>query len=53
MIHDNVVHIHGSADKILPVKFTKPDFIILKGGHLMTLNKAGLLTERLHKIFTE
>jgi hypothetical protein len=33
------VHIHGTADKILPIHFTKPNFKIKGGGHFMTLNK--------------
>jgi pimeloyl-ACP methyl ester carboxylesterase len=35
----NISHIHGSADRILPVKFVKPDFKIKNGGHFMTVNK--------------
>lgn len=36
----NIYHIHGTRDKILPLKFSNCDKIISKGGHLMTLNKA-------------
>lgn len=38
-IHPNVKHIHGSSDRILPLKFIKTDKIIRNGGHLMTLDK--------------
>ncbi|RZL39144.1 MAG: alpha/beta hydrolase [Pedobacter sp.] len=41
----NLVHIHGNADKILPIRFAKPDLVIENGGHLMTLNKAEALNE--------
>lgn len=36
----NCVHIHGSSDRILPIKNIHPDFIIKNGGHFMTVNKA-------------
>jgi pimeloyl-ACP methyl ester carboxylesterase len=35
-----VVHLHGSHDRMLPVKYTHPDYIIKDGGHLMIFNKA-------------
>ncbi|HTN16794.1 MAG TPA: alpha/beta hydrolase [Chitinophagaceae bacterium] len=34
------VHIHGSADRILPLRFVHYDYNVQGGGHLMTLNKA-------------
>jgi pimeloyl-ACP methyl ester carboxylesterase len=36
----NLIHIHGSADRIFPIKYVHPDFIIKDGGHLMIMNKA-------------
>ncbi len=36
----NIFHIHGTADRILPLKFVKCNAIIKDGGHFMTLNKA-------------
>lgn len=35
-----VIHLHGSNDFMLPMKFTHPDYIIKDGGHLMVFNKA-------------
>ncbi|MEA5256828.1 alpha/beta hydrolase [Arcicella aquatica] len=46
-IHKNLVHIHGTADKILPFYFVKSDIIVNGGGHLMTLNKAEELTQKI------
>lgn len=40
LIHENIVHIHGSADKILPIEFVTCNFKIDSGGHLMVLDKA-------------
>lgn len=38
-------HIHGSADRILPLRFVEPDIIIRGGTHLMTLNKGDELSK--------
>lgn len=49
-IHKNLVHIHGTADKILPLYFVKSDIIVNGGGHLMTLNKAEELTQKIRSL---
>lgn len=36
----NIVHIHGTADRILPLCFVERAKIIKNGGHLMTLSKS-------------
>lgn len=36
----NLIHIHGEADRVLPMRYTKPDIIIKNGGHLMIYDKA-------------
>lgn len=36
----NVTHIHGLGDKILPLKYVKPDITVNNGGHLMIMEKA-------------
>jgi pimeloyl-ACP methyl ester carboxylesterase len=43
--HKNMVHIHGTADKILPMCFVNCHIKIVNGGHFMTLNKAKELDE--------
>lgn len=48
-ILNNLVHIHGDNDKILPISFSKPNYQIKGGGHFMTLNKANEITEILKK----
>ena len=47
VLHKNLVHIHGSADRILPIKYVKCDIKIDKGTHLMIVSKAGKVNERL------
>lgn len=43
--HKNMVHIHGTADKILPMRFVNCQIEVVNGGHFMTLNKAKELDE--------
>ncbi len=39
-IHTNLIHIHGSADNVLPIRFVKPNVVIKDGSHLMILTMA-------------
>ncbi len=45
-----VVHVHGSRDHMLPLKYTRPDHVIQNGGHLMIFNKADEVNKILNKI---
>lgn len=36
----SLVHIHGSGDLTLPLKFVQPTHVIAKGGHFMIMNRA-------------
>jgi esterase/lipase len=40
VVHKNLTHIHGTADRILPFKFVQADVIIKGGTHLMIMNRA-------------
>jgi hypothetical protein len=40
VVHKNLTHIHGTADRILPIRFVNADIIIKGGTHLMIMNKA-------------
>ncbi len=42
---ENIFHIHGTSDRILPLSFIKCNATIKNGGHLMTLNNADELNE--------
>ncbi len=35
----NIIHIHGTADRLLPLKKVNPDYVIRGGSHTMTLDK--------------
>ncbi|MCC6583661.1 MAG: alpha/beta hydrolase [Chitinophagales bacterium] len=39
-IPDNLIHIHGTKDKILPCRFVKPDYSIGGAGHFMVVQQA-------------
>lgn len=41
----NIVHIHGTEDRILPLRYVKSNIKVRSGGHFMTLNKAQELSE--------
>src|SRR5688572_16012836 len=35
----NIIHIHGDRDRILPIGYTKPDVVIEQGSHFMVWTK--------------
>lgn len=45
LVFDNIYHIHGNKDHILPNCFLKADAIINDGGHFMVLNKSLLINK--------
>ena len=50
VVDENVIHIHGDADDVFPIKYIK-DCIVVKGGtHIMILNKYKWLNENLPSI---
>ena len=47
------IHIHGTKDEVLPMRFTKPTHIIPKAGHLMVMNRAGEINAILQEVLTD
>jgi pimeloyl-ACP methyl ester carboxylesterase len=47
----NITHIHGTADHILPHKYTKPDILIEGGGHFMVYANATEIMEKVSTYF--
>lgn len=39
-IATDYIHIHGTRDEVLPLRFTKPTHTIARGGHLMVMTRA-------------
>ncbi len=49
-VDSNIIHIHGDADEVFPIKYIE-DCTVLKGGtHIMILNKFRWFNEHLPKI---
>ena len=48
-IPKNLFHIHGSNDRIFPLKKLKPDYIV-NGGHLIIMNRYAAVKEYVDKI---
>jgi len=46
----NIIHIHGSKDELLPLKYTHPTHVIEKAGHLMVLRRAKEINRILHEV---
>jgi pimeloyl-ACP methyl ester carboxylesterase len=51
-VPENLIHIHGTNDEILPVRFTKPTHLVPNGRHLMVLNEAAAINRLLHELLT-
>ncbi|MDB5248015.1 MAG: alpha/beta hydrolase [Segetibacter sp.] len=48
----NVIHIHGSADKLLPYRYVKADHTINNGEHVMVMDLAEEISVLLKKLLT-
>jgi pimeloyl-ACP methyl ester carboxylesterase len=46
-VHRNLTHIHGTADRILLFRFIAPDVVIKGGSHLMIVNRAKEVQEKI------
>jgi hypothetical protein len=44
------IHIHGTEDEVLPMRFVKPTHVIQKAGHSMVMTNAKQLNEILGKV---
>jgi len=52
-IPSNVIHVHGTHDKILPYKKVQCDYAIKRGGHLMIMEQADILSDFLKDIIAD
>ncbi len=48
--HQNLKHIHGTSDRILPIRFINCDLKVIGGGHFMTVNKSDELNTKLKSL---
>ena len=49
----NIVHIHGTNDKLLPYKFVKADIPVNNAGHLMIIENASEISFLLRRVFNQ
>jgi pimeloyl-ACP methyl ester carboxylesterase len=49
----NITHIHGTADRIFPIRFVTCDVKIENGGHLLTLKNADEISDILRTIISK
>ena len=47
----HLFHIHGTADRIFPIKKIRPNYTVDGGGHFMIYNRAKQINESLQRIF--
>ncbi len=52
VIPENIVHIHGTSDKLLPYRLVKADYSVEKGTHLMVMNHHQEVSLLLKEIIT-
>jgi len=52
-VPENIIHIHGTHDKVLPYKYVQCNYTVNKGEHLMILEQANIISDILAKIVTE
>src|SRR5215210_2069013 len=52
VIPKNVIHIHGTADRLLPYRYVKADHVINNGEHVMIMDKAAEISELLKRLIT-
>lgn len=50
IVPKNVVHIHGTADKLLPYRFVKADYTVDGGEHVMLMDMHSTISALLKKI---
>lgn len=49
-IPGNIIHVHGTADKLLPCRYVKADYLVEGGTHVMTLDKHAEISRLLQRL---
>ena len=52
IVPSNLIHIHGTADKLLPYKLVTANYAIKNGEHVMLMDKAAEISELLKQLIT-
>ena len=51
-VPQQILHIHGTSDEILPLRYTHPTHLLRGGGHLMVMNRAKEINAILLEVLT-
>lgn len=51
-VPENVTHVHGTADKLLPYRYVKADFSIRDGEHVMVMDRPQELSQLLKQLIS-
>ncbi len=49
----HVIHIHGTVDKLFPIKYCKADIVIEKGSHFMVVTHGKRISDEINTILTK
>ncbi|MCW3112422.1 MAG: alpha/beta hydrolase [Segetibacter sp.] len=52
VVPENITHIHGTADKLLPYRYVKADYAIKGGEHVMVMDRPQEVSELLKQIIS-
>jgi pimeloyl-ACP methyl ester carboxylesterase len=52
-VPSNIIHIHGTNDKLLPHKLLKADILINSGGHLMIMENAEEISKLIKELLSD
>jgi len=47
------IHIHGTRDEVIPIRFTKPTHTIRNAGHLMVMNRSTEINKILEEVLAD
>lgn len=50
VVPKNIIHIHGTADKLLPYRYVKADYAIKDGEHVMIMDRAEEVSQLLKQL---
>jgi len=50
VVPQNIIHIHGRSDKLLPCRRVKADYVVEKGTHLMIMNQPEEISNLIKKL---
>jgi len=52
-VPSNIIHIHGTKDKLLPHKLLKADILVNSGGHLMIMENAEEISKLIKELLSD